>query len=572
MNPWYVCKKTVIDTTPEAIADGMDTIRETLKRCRLKPADINKAELVAEETLSEMAAHADQDAKITLSIRMFLETVTMEIRCNGQEFRFAPAESDFSWSGYDPEGSTEEDMMQRLHGIIAYSFAEEVKYKHTGGCNFVKLVAVRSKRSFLYHTVGAMFLAILVGMLLSSVNMEGFNSLLNTYLLVPVKTMYMNALKAVVAPVVFFSIVSCIVRFSDLSELGRVGGRIILMYLFTTLIAVAVGFSAFYLFQPGNPMNALGIVDVSSITSKSMDVSIKDVVVGIVPSNFVKPFLESNMLQLIFLAVVCGIATGMIGKYSDMVKDLFEAGNDLFLKITTIIIGFMPFAVFCSITSMMITTGVKTIISVLGMLGTFLFGLVCMMTIYCLLILVIGRVNPLHFVQKYVPTMLQVFSMASSNASIPVNMDACENLGISKKIYSLSIPLGATLNMDGTCIYLGVFALALAKTYGIPVTGATLFSLSISIIVLSMGAPGVAGAGLICLSVLLEQMGVPLEAIGLVMGIDSLVGMFRTMSNCLGDVAVSTIVAKQEDALDMEKYNDKKSGRNEHDKQLSMAH
>ncbi|WP_029202026.1 cation:dicarboxylate symporter family transporter [Oribacterium sp. NK2B42] len=572
MNPWYVLKKTVIDTTPEAIAEGMDAIREMLNGCGLKPADINKAELVAEETLSEMAAHADQDAKITLSIRMFLETVTMEIRCNGQEFRFAPAESDFSWSGYDPEGSTEEDMMQRLHGIIAYSFAEEVKYKHTGGCNFVKLVAVRSKRSFLYHTVGAMFLAILVGMLLSSVNMEGFNSLLNTYLLVPVKTMYMNALKAVVAPVVFFSIVSCIVRFSDLSELGRVGGRIILMYLFTTLIAVAVGFSVFYLFQPGNPMNALGIVDVSSITSKSMDVSIKDVVVGIVPSNFVKPFLESNMLQLIFLAVVCGIATGMIGKYSDMVKDLFEAGNDLFLKITTIIIGFMPFAVFCSITSMMITTGVKTIISVLGMLGTFLFGLVCMMTIYCLLILVIGRVNPLHFVQKYVPTMLQVFSMASSNASIPVNMDACENLGISKKIYSLSIPLGATLNMDGTCIYLGVFALALAKTYGIPVTGATLFSMSISIIVLSMGAPGVAGAGLICLSVLLEQMGVPLEAIGLVMGIDSLVGMFRTMSNCLGDVAVSTIVAKQEDALDMEKYNDKKSSRNEHDKQLSMAH
>ena len=278
------------------------------------------------------------------------------------------------------------------------------------------------------------------------------------------------------------------------------------------------------------------------------------------------------MLQLIFLAVICGIATGMIGKYSDMVKDLFEAGNDLFLKITTIIIGFMPFAVFCSITSMMITTGVKTIISVLGMLGTFLFGLVCMMTIYCLLILVIGRVNPLHFVQKYVPTMLQVFSMASSNASIPVNMDACENLGISKKIYSLSIPLGATLNMDGTCIYLGVFALALAKTYGIPVTGATLFSLSISIVVLSMGAPGVAGAGLICLSVLLEQMGVPLEAIGLVMGIDSLVGMFRTMSNCLGDVAVSTIVAKQEDALDMEKYNHGIPGSNDPVHHPSMIH
>ena len=150
--------------------------------------------------------------------------------------------------------------------------------------------------------------------------------------------------------------------------------------------------------------------------------------------------------------------------------------------------------------------------------------------------------------------MLQVFSMASSNAAIPVNMDSCNKLGISKKIYSLSIPLGATLNMDGTCVHLAVFSLALAKIYEVPVSGGALTSIILSIIVLSMGAPGVAGAGLICLSVLLTQMGVPVEAIGLVMGIDPLIGMFRCMSNCLGDAAVSTIVAKKENALDIEMY------------------
>ena len=182
------------------------------------------------------------------------------------------------------------------------------------------------------------------------------------------------------------------------------------------------------------------------------------------------------------------------------------------------------------------------------------FGLVVMMIVYCLLILIIGRLSPLPFIKKYSSTMLQVFSMASSNASIPVNMDACKNLGIAKKIYSLSIPLGATLNMDGTCVHLAVFALALAKIYGVQVTGASMVAIIISIIVLSMGSPGIAGAGLICLSVLLEQMGVPLEAIGLVMGIDPLVGMFRCMSNCLGDVAVSTVVAKKEGVLEIETY------------------
>ena len=135
-------------------------------------------------------------------------------------------------------------------------------------------------------------------------------------------------------------------------------------------------------------------------------------------------------------------------------------------------------------------------------------------------------------------------------------MEACEKkLGISRKVFSLSIPLGATLNMDGTCIHLAVFALALAKSYGVEVSGGMLLSIVISIIVLSMGAPGIPGSGLICLSVLLVQMNVPVEAIGLVMGVDSLCGMFRAMSNCLGDVAVSTIVAKSENELDMDVYN-----------------
>ena len=184
-----------------------------------------------------------------------------------------------------------------------------------------------------------------------------------------------------------------------------------------------------------------------------------------------------------------------------------------------------------------------------------MFGLVAMTVVYCLMLLLIGGTNPGQFLKKYAPTMLQVFSMASSNASIPINMEACGKLGVDRKIHSLAIPLGATLNMDGTCIHLAVFALALAKTYDVPVSGAALAGMIVSIIVLSMGAPGIPGSGLICLSVLLAQMNVPVEAIGLVMGIDALVGMFRTVGNCLSDVVVSVIVARKEQALDMKTYN-----------------
>ena len=178
-----------------------------------------------------------------------------------------------------------------------------------------------------------------------------------------------------------------------------------------------------------------------------------------------------------------------------------------------------------------------------------------MMVIYCILIIVLGRMSPAPFIRKYSPVMLQVFSIASSNAAIPINMGFCENkLGINSKVYSLSIPLGSTLNMNGTCIQLAVFALALAKVYGVSVSVDSLLTMAILIIVLSMGAPGMPGGGIICLSVLLEQLHVPTEAVTLVMGIGPILGMFLCMSNCLGDVVVAAIVGRQTKNMNMETY------------------
>ncbi len=215
----------------------------------------------------------------------------------------------------------------------------------------------------------------------------------------------------------------------------------------------------------------------------------------------------------------------------------------------------MPVAIFCSITSTILKMGMETLVSVLTIFGTYLFALACMIAVYCLLILLKGRLSPVPLLRKYAPIMLQVFSMSSSNASIPINMEVCgKKLGIGWKVYSLSIPLGATINMDGTCINLAVFSLAIAKAYGVEITGSAIFSLVITIFVLSMGAPGIPGVGLICLSVLLTQIGIPVEAVGLVMGIDSLVGMFNTMINCLGDVSITTIVAKSEGLIDIVRY------------------
>ena len=532
---------------------AVDLIRELLKKNGIKEKELISAQLSSEEAIASLLEHAKKDSTFTLSVRGFLGTVSICIVSEGEEYDPATSISGSSVDLDEETGALAQDEIRR---ILLKAYTKDLRFSHRAGKNTIRMTVVRSRTKNIYLTLGAMIIAILVGLFLANCADPEFNKTLDSIVLSPVKTMYMNALKMVVAPVVFFSIISCVVKFSDLSELGRIGGKIMVYYMLTTIVAVGVGLGAYYLFQPGSPADMSQLADASSITSQTMDVSIIDTIVGIIPSNFLRPFLESDMLQLIFMAVLFGIGVGMIGRYSALLKDIIEAMNELFLKVTIIIIRFMPLAVFCSVASAMLTLGAETLLSMLAMLGTFVFGLVCMMCVYCLLIMIRARLNPFTFLKKYLPTMLQVFSMASSNASIPINMDACgKKLGIAQKVYSLSIPLGATLNMDGTCVHLAVFSMALAKIYGVEITGAAILSLITTIIVLSVSAPGIPGAGLICLSVLITQIGVPVESIGLVMGIDSLVGMFRCMSNCLGDVAVSTVVAKSEGLLDTKIYN-----------------
>ena len=363
----------------------------------------------------------------------------------------------------------------------------------------------------------------------------------------------MNSLKIVIAPVVFFSIVTCISQFKNVAELGRLGAKVMGMYMLTTVIAVLLGTGVFQLLHPGEWGFALtGGVEAAAVTvDTSVDTSLLHTIVNIVPSNFFVPFVESDTLQLIFLAVLCGIAVGMVGEYSGILKEFFEACNSLFLTITGILARVIPVAVFCSIALLVLQLGGNSLFFVLGAGAAHIFAIFCMICIYGLLILILGRLNPLTFFRKNREGMLTSFMLSSSSAAMPTNLKICtEKLGISPKVCNFAIPLGATINMDGTCIYLCTMGLFLARAYGVNVPPSSLLSLAITVILLSLGAPGVPGVGLVCLGVVLTAMNVPIEAIGLVIGINPILDMCNTMSNTTGDVAASLIVAKNEKLLD----------------------
>ncbi len=241
-----------------------------------------------------------------------------------------------------------------IRSILLKSQSENYKFNYKNGINRVKIVADAAEKSMLKSTMIALALGLLFGLLLQMVIPGSVADGIIKYSLDPIETIFMNSLKIITAPIVFFSIASCVSQFKDLSQLGRIGSKVMTMYLTTTTIAVVLSMLVFILFKPGEFGAALSMVkEAEAVTvDTNVDTSILHTMIGIVPNNFVKPFVESDTLQVIFLGLLCGIAVGMIGEYAETLKTFFDACNSLFLTITTMIAKIIPLAVFCSVSIM----------------------------------------------------------------------------------------------------------------------------------------------------------------------------------------------------------------------------
>ncbi|MBQ9009746.1 MAG: dicarboxylate/amino acid:cation symporter [Clostridia bacterium] len=528
------------------------TLEKAISGYRMDPQIQAKTLLAAEESAVRLIEHSKKDARIRLTVRRALGDVTVSLSAAGEAFPFTMDTSAYSLDE-DLSGSDTENF---IRNVILNSYARNIRYKHKNGRNSVRILTTRSPRFFLYQTLTALALALLVGFIMRSTCPVSVNTWLTSTILTRFQTIVMNGMKMLVAPIVFLSIVGSITQFTNLKDVGRIGGKILFMYVMTSVIAVCVGIGLFLLIRPGDPSLAGHLPASLGVTAaKAAPISLLDTLVGIVPDNFLRPFVENEMLQLIFLAILVGIAVNAVGEKGKNVLALVDSLNEIFMYIMTLFVKLVPLLVFCSMLSTVLSTGADALLSVLSIAGTTLLGLFIMMVIYCILVAVLGHLNPLVLLRKYFGTMLQVFSLSSSNASISLNMDACgKKLGVSRKVYALSIPLGATINMDGLCVDFSVLALSLAHVFGIVPTGTQLFQVALTIIIISLGMPGIPGGLMVGMSMILPQLNVPLEAVTLMMGIYPLIDMSDTASNCLGDVASTVIVASSENLLDRKIY------------------
>jgi Na+/H+-dicarboxylate symporter len=419
-----------------------------------------------------------------------------------------------------------------------------------------------NKMSLTTKVLIAMFAGIIIGLIINIANLNGEGSFINSYivdgLLLTIGKMFVNALKMLVVPLVFFSLICGVCGIGNLSTLGRVGTKSFILYLLTTAIAIAVAISLAATAGIGEGMNLQSTSDFAGKEAPPLT----QVFINIIPSNPIQAMANGDMLPIIFFAILTGISILMVGKKANNLIELIETGNEVMMKMVTLIMAVAPYAVFALITRSMAELGLDLLAQLAGyvivLVSALLFHLFVSLT---LIFKLLSGLNPITFLSKIRNVQLFAFSTASSNATIPITLRAVEKrLGVNNSVASFTVPFGATINMDGTAIMQGVATVFIANVYGLDLTLGQYLTVILMSVLASIGTAGVPGVGLVMLSMVFAQVGLPIEGIGLILGVDRLMDMLRTAVNVSGDAAVSTIVAKSENKLDQNTFEDPEAG------------
>lgn len=366
---------------------------------------------------------------------------------------------------------------------------------------------------------------------------------------------FIQLMKMLVVPLVFTSIVCGASSIGDTKALGKVGIRTIVFYLVTTALAVTVAILVATLIRPGIGLN-MNSIEAGEVTIAE-STSAAETLLDIIPENPIASLANGTMLQIIFFALIVGILLAKMNERAEMISNLFTQINDLMMEMTNLVMKFAPIGVYFMLTRTFANLGLDAFIPLLKYMGSVVLSLaVQCFGVYMLLLFVFTRLNPLRFLKKFFPVMAFAFSTSTSNATIPLNIDTLEEkMGVSRKISAFTIPLGATINMDGTSIMQGVAVVFAAQAYGMNLGVSGYLTVIATATLASIGTAGIPSVGLVTLSMVFAAVGLPVEAIALIMGIDRILDMLRTAVNITGDAVCTTIVAHQNKEIDRDIFN-----------------
>ncbi len=525
--------------TVENFSQTVEQIDTEFSKTKATKKESLNAQLLLEETFIRLVNIGKaESAKVKISQRF--GDLTLQIESEGAEYNPLISVTDYD--------ENDEDYFRT---VILKSNAHKMTYTRKGNKNLVIIQVHENTNKQLHYTLIGMISGIIFGVILKICATPETISIFNETIGGSVNTMFMNALNMTIAPVVFFSIISGITGLTNSASVGRIGGKLIGLYSLTTIIAICLGLTlAHFTFASGVPQ--VGIVDGTASTER---LSLLSAIVNIIPKDLVTPVIERGLLQIIFVAVVFGLCINKLGDKVKMINDFAREANTFCLTLITAIAAFIPLITFFAMARLVINLGMDSVILLAKLLACFVFGNLLMICTYSSMLLVFGKISPIPLLKKLPSFVAVPFATSSSNVTMPFTMKFCtEKIGISPKISSFSIPIGATVNMDGTGIFYSTTCIMLLKMYGVEIDSAAIFTLLLAIFTVSVGTPGIPGGAVVLMAAILGMFGVPAESVAIIFGISPIEDRINTTTNVVGDIGASTILAKTENLLDTKIY------------------
>ncbi len=402
----------------------------------------------------------------------------------------------------------------------------------------------------LKHNLAMQIFVALVLAVISGLALQSYADFAMEYIK-PFGTIFLNLIKFIVVPIVLFSIMCGIISMKDIRKVGSVGIKTVLFYMCTTVIAIAIG-----LFVSDMAKGMFPVIATTDLAFKAPEQSAHamDMIVGMFPSNFFEPMVHSNMLQVIVISLMLGFATILVGEKNERVVPLMNDINEIFMKCMNMILNLSPYGVFCLLCPIIAQNGSAIIGSLAQVI---LVAYICFFIngfiVYSIIIRTMGGMSPVKFFYGILPAMMFAFSSASSVGTLPLNIKCTNNLGAKKEITAFALPLGATINMGGTAIYQGVSAIFIASCYGIDLTFGQMVTIVLTATLASVGTAGVPSSGLVMLAMVLTSVGLPVDGVALVAGVDRIFDMGRTVINITGDSVGAIVISNIETKLEKRK-------------------
>ena len=532
------------DLTFETLGDVSQELEAYLKEHNTDAKDIQTALLLLEE-ISVRFLEQSPETPVQVRVRNRFGSISVTLSNAAEDFN--PISEIKDW------GTESENYFRTL---IFRANAEKLDYARQNGRNVVNIKARKPKNRMMVLALLMLVAGIVLGLVMVHTMGTESASLFDYEVFETISAMFFNALGMLIIPMIFCSVVTTIAGLSSLSDTGRLGGKALRTYMTTTAMAILVGFGAAYLFLPRKLPDAVMKI-AEGHTTESVEILGRDMLIGLIPKDILAPIQNANIMQVMLLAVFVGMALGVLGEKIQVLNRLIEDLTNLFQTLVNMVAAFMPLVTLAATASLMIHIGLPVLPLLGRLILTEIIAVGVMWLIYSIQLGIRG-ISPVPF-WRALPGYFRKSGLPNySGAYLPYSMELCtRQFGVSPRVTSFTTSLGATINMDGACVHFVLCSVLFARLYNVELDANMIATIAIAVFILSMGDSAVQNSSLISMTSILTMMGVPTSALGLILGVDAVLDMFRCGSNIIGDLSATLTIGKSEGEMDVEKYRSK---------------